>query len=186
LGGNISVDGGESQMIKIEIPTLGPTSRLEAYGDNEERLTGNEVYPVIGKPIEGIRDLIPDEKISTLLREMAGLTKHWDCLPKAKKCVEGLGFGVVVVGSLLVVSGDLKSEYGYLFNPPYEFHAWVVLSRPVKGKPHQIMDLGLPGVIDKGLNTSDEVGPFLVDREPSILIGAPPEWCKYVPVEVIK
>ena len=51
-------------------------------------------------------------------------------------------------------------------------------TKPVR---ENIIDLALPFVIEKGLNTKDEIGFFLMDREPFILAGKPPSWIKYEP-----
>jgi hypothetical protein len=83
-----------------------------------------------------------------------------------------------MIGSLLVVSGDGKSEYGHYFNPPYEFHAWLQ-EGPI------IVDVALPGVIESGLMLTDEVGPFISGREPLILAGEPLTWMKYQAVDEI-
>jgi hypothetical protein len=171
---------------EIKIPTLGPTTKMATLMDDAGKLmTGDESYPVIGTGGEENGPLISAETIRAIISEMKGLNQHWDCLPKAQKAVNILGFGWIVAGSLLVTSGDYESQYGYYFNPPYEFHAWVVLDDPRKYPKPRLMDMALAGVIDKGLNTSDEVGPCLLDREPSILVGYPPDWCQYIPVEVI-
>jgi len=165
----------------IKIPVLGPTTKLTSRAASEEvLLTGDEAYPVQGEIVNDSLVSVLTNKIPEILSEIRGLHRYWDCLPKTKKAAKILGFGEVWVGSLLVVSGDYKSEYGYLFNPPYEFHSWLSLD-----DSGTILDVALPGVIEMGLITSDEVGPYLVDREPYILAGKPPLWCKYVPVEVV-
>jgi hypothetical protein len=172
---------------EIKIPVMGPTTKLTTIADEAPvLLTGDESYPLVGENPGDRRDSISGDQIRRIIRAMKGMNKHWDCLPKAQAVREVLGFGVVVVGSLFVVSGDHKSEYGYLFNPPFEFHAWVILDDPRVYWNPRLFDFGLAGVIDKGLNTSDDQGPYLVDREPAILKGVPPEWCRYVPVEVIR
>ena len=42
-----------------------------------------------------------------------------------------------------------------------------------------IIDMALPGVIQKGLTTFDSIGAFLVGREPVILAGTPEPWMMY-------
>lgn len=139
--------------------------------DEDPLLSGDERFPVIGDAISEIEAL----HIQTAIR---GLNAHWNCLEKAQITRNVLDRGVVVVGSLMIVSGDLKSEYGYHFNPPFEFHAWVMHNG-------EIIDVSLPGVIDKGLTTHDEYGPYLVGREPVILASTPLEWMKYSTKEII-
>jgi len=59
-----------------------------------------------------------------------------------------------------------------------EFHAWLTL----RHIPKVIIDFSLPGLIIRGLKTGDANGPFLVNREPSILASEPPPWAIYQPV----
>lgn len=137
----------------------------------DPQLKGDESWPIHG-------DLITPEQAGVLIQLLKGKNRYWDCLPKAQ-IVKTITGGVVCCGSCLIVSGDYKSEYGYYFNPPYEFHAWVEVE-------NGIIDISLPGVIEKGLYTSDAVGPFLLDRTPVILAGKPdPKWMKYVKFEEI-
>lgn len=145
------------------------TGMCDFHEDKNELLSGNERWPVVGRKVD-------EETVGTILRSFAGLGKYWDCLEKAKKSQKILG-GRVVIGELMVVSGDHKSGYGYYWRPPFEFHAWVEL------EGGGIFDGALPGVIEKGLRTSDTVGPYLVDREPVILAGEPRDWMKYQPKE---
>ncbi len=83
------------------------------------------------------------------------------------------------MGAAKVMSGDYMSTYGFEYNPPYEFHAWVVDNG-------NIIDLALPGVIEKGLITKDDVGYYLVKRKPVILAGTEPNWISYKQFELIK
>jgi len=111
--------------------------------------------------------------VGKLLTSFSGLQRYWNCLEKAYRAQRLLGRGRVVLGSLLIASGDGQSEYGYYFNPPLEFHAWLDLGSGV------IFDPALPGVIEKGLTTCDSVGPYIIDREPVILAGQPLDWMRY-------
>ena len=172
-------------MTVIAIPTIGPTTGMSSLLDDTEAvLTGDESWPIVGEGFAEDLALVPEETVWRIMREMVGLNKYWDCLPKAKLAQEISNVGFVVVGSLLVTSGDGQSQYGYYFNPPYEFHAWVSL-RPPSLSPGPILDVALPGVIEKGLITSDDIGPYLINREPVILCGYPPSWCQYVPAKVL-
>lgn len=140
--------------------------------NNDERLKGDEEFKILG-------NLLTLKDMRILKPQIAGLLRHWDCVEKARIARNHLGKGRIFVGSLMVKSGDYKSEYGYYFNPPLEFHAWLCL------KNGRIIDIALPGVIEKGIISEDAYGPFLVDREPVVLAGFPPEWVTYKPVQEI-
>ena len=133
--------------------------------DRNILLTGQERYPIVGKLV------FPAAAYRVWEEEFKGLNQYWDCLPKAQKVQKAFG-GIIILGSLFVMSGDYQSRYGYEFNPPYEFHAWVEIESG-------LLDFALPGVIEKGLTTRDEVGPFIVGRSPMILAGKPPRWLQY-------
>jgi len=133
--------------------------------DFSEVMTGEERWPILG-------DVVSEEEIWRVVAELKGLGRFWNCIDKARKCKEILGVGQVVHGSMLVWSGDWKSQYGFHWHPPYEFHSWVMLDGG-------LIDVALPGVVEKGLRTSDDVGPYLVQREPVILAGKPPDWLLY-------
>ena len=159
----------------VKIPTIGPTTGMSSLFEDKELLTGEEIWPILG-------DKVSADQVQRIVREMAGLNKCWACLPKTKWALHILGKGRIVIGSLLVTSGDGKSQYGYYFRPPYEFHSWLDLENDPKGP---ILDVALPGVIETGLTTSDEIGPYLINREPVVLAGTPPNWCQYIPVEYL-
>jgi len=146
------------------------TTGLTTITQDTELLTGSERYPIIG-------DAVSEDDVASLFTSFRNLRKYWDCLGKAYRAQNFLGKRRVMLGSLLVVSGDWKSEYGYYWNPPFEFHAWLDLGSGA------IFDAALPGVIEKGLTTRDSVGPYIVDREPVVLAGPPLSWMKYRPVE---
>lgn len=148
------------------------TTAFNTIKHNDPRLLGTERFPIIGNALSV-------SEMETIMKALKGYRKHWNCFEKAKIVVEILGKGVVALGSLTVVSGDNRSTYGYMFNPPFEFHAWVQVSRDT------IIDIALPGVIDKGLTSSDEYGPYLVNREPVILAGKPLPWTIYETNEVM-
>lgn len=137
---------------------------------NDVLLDGTEVWPILGNIID-----MPTYK--HIMQHCVGLTRQWHCLEKAMMVKRVVPNCNVIIGKCLVWSGDGTSNYGHEFNPPYEFHAWCQ-------HPDGIIDIALPGLIEKGLTTSDEYGPFLVGRKPVILAGKEPQWAHYVPHEV--
>ena len=135
-------------------------------------MTGEEKYPIVGTAIDS-------ETIKKIVCSFKGLNRHWNCVDKAQKSQAILGRGIVVGGSLMVLSVDLNSSYGYYWNPPFEFHAWVDLGDGL------IFDAALAGVIEKGLTTEDAIGPYLVGNTPVILAGPPMGWTAYKQEEVL-
>ena len=129
-------------------------------------LTGDESYPVDGC-------FVPNKTVQQIQKEFAGLKVHWNCLEKAQIAQRILKHGTVVVGSLLVWNGNFSCNYGYQYNPPFEFHAWIRLGSGI------IFDPGLPGVILKGMITYDHIGPAINGRQPVILNGIPSKWMEY-------
>jgi hypothetical protein len=74
-----------------------------------------------------------------------------------------------------VYSKNFGSSYGFEFNPPLEFHAWVNYG-------DNIIDLALPGVIEMGCILKDKYGPYL-DRKPIVLAGEEiPNWIEYTAI----
>jgi hypothetical protein len=138
--------------------------------DTNEILTGKERYPVIG-------NLLLQEEADLIMGRLKGMNRFWDCLFKnytAQVLLRLKRFGAIqVAGSLMIMSKDLLSSYGYYFNPPLEFHSWLRCDNGM------IIDLALPGVIEKGLITSDKDGPYIIGRKPIILAGKPKNWMKY-------
>ena len=155
------------------------TTAFASKEDNAELILGTEWYETVG-------DFIDREDINEIFESYAGLTRHWHCLEKTKRAADIIGEGLVCIGSLMVRSSDNKSEYGYYYNPPYEFHAWLLLMQRVTETHGNlvIFDAALPGVIEKGLVTCDEIGPSLVGRKPVILNGKPKEWMRYDTCEI--
>jgi hypothetical protein len=130
--------------------------------------TGEEDYPIIG-------DLFSKEDCEWAFTIFAikKYKRYWNCLEKAKIIADYLGKKEIVLGELVVWSKDWKTAYGFKFNPPYEFHAWVQYEE-------NIIDLALPGVIELGSLMEDEHGPYLIGRKPIILASKMvPEWIKY-------
>lgn len=146
--------------------STGFTTLIE---DVDKIMTGKERYPIVG-------DLVTEEEAVKVLTELKGLNLHWQCLPKVEITKGILGIGVIAIGEIRVMSGDFLSTYGHNFNPPYEFHAWLEVG-------DGIVDFALPGLIEKGLNSSDEIGPYLIGRKPIILAGNKPDWIYYKKIE---
>ncbi len=120
-------------------------------------MTGKEKYKIIG-------NYKNTTLIKQLLKQCKGLRLYWDCMAKAKLVTKELG-GKVAIGKTYVWSGDFKSQYGFEYEPPYEFHAWC----EVKGF---IIDIALPGVIQMGLELHDHIGPYITNRKPIIYAGS--------------
>jgi hypothetical protein len=134
--------------------------------DRDATLTGEEQYPIIGSAV-------PEEIVRIILTHYKGLNRYWDCIKKAQIASEILGRGEVWLGAAMVASSDWLSSYGHYWNPPFELHAWVELGNGL------IFDAALPGLIQKGMETCDHVGPALTGREPVILAGFPTRWMYY-------
>jgi len=139
--------------------------------DQDQILTGEERYPVIGPSLT-------KEQATEIYSRFTGLNRYWDCIDKARITLKVLeNKGVVCYGSTLILCKhhDHIASYGYLYTPPFEFHAWVELFNG------DIIDCGLPGAIEKGLSTSDEKGPFLINVKPFIFAGPKDmlPWVKY-------
>lgn len=143
--------------------------------DAQELMTG-EMYPIYSYGDKVISEQIVKELLQTFFR--LKLNRYYACIEKAKLVASYLGIASIHLGSLMVTSTEKGVAYGYLYNPPLELHAWV----QVKDK---IIDFALAGTIEKGLKTKDDVGYFLVDREPVILAGTPAPWMKYVTHEIV-
>jgi hypothetical protein len=137
-------------------------------------LTGEENYPLIGDntPLPFSRD---KKAAGDIQKSFKGLPRYGSCLEKSVIAQELIG-GAVCLGSLWVFSAKNGGAYGFDYNLPYEFHAWI------KMLDGRIIDFALPGVIERGIILKDEHGPYLEGREPAILAGTPPEWVRYVPV----
>jgi hypothetical protein len=157
-------EGKETLLVLLGGQTMIETTALTTFtGDLGEALTGDERYPIVG-------EAATPEEVEAILKSFEGLNPYWDCIEKAKRAVRILGRGRVVLGAMMIASADMSSTYGHYFNPPFEFHAWVDLGNGI------VFDAALPGTIIKGTNTSDDIGPMLVGREPIVLAGRPREW----------
>lgn len=133
--------------------------------DLDKVMSGCERYPVVG--------LVTGHNYGKeLIKKFKGLNTYWNCLEKAVITAKHFGFDEIAIGSLLIFNLDYTATYGYAYNPPLEFHAWVP-----DGK--SIIDFALPGAIEKGLMLRDSVGVFLKGRMPVILAGVPDRWLRY-------
>lgn len=159
----------------------GNTTCFAAISSDDPILTGEEVFNIYGPKFQENMDgslaeqvkLIHENK-QVLIRSMKGLKRRWNCLEKAILVRLFINAGSVAIGRCVVWNNERDGTFGYYYNPPFEFHAWVELE-----KKKFIVDFGLPGVIEKGLNTADQYGYILKDIEPVILCGPVPEWLDY-------
>lgn len=148
------------------------TSSMAMINNADPDMTGSEWWPLIG-------NAVTESVAIDCIAKFKGLKRHWNCIDKAKIVSAALPDSHVALGSLMVFSRDMQSSYGYYFNPPFEFHAWVRWQ-------HYLIDFALPGVIEKGLTVCDHLGPVLTKRNPILLAGHPPNWIKYATREILK
>ena len=113
----------------------------------------------------------------------AKLNRYYDCIKKAKIVAEELDIKYIHFGSLKVESTEKGVMYGYSYNPPLELHAWLQLDSKINNTI--IIDFALAGTIEKGLITKDDIGYFLIDREPIVLAGKCPSWLHYKTYEIM-
>jgi len=165
---------GEKAMISLKPKDASEKIVMDM---TDERMTGEEEYPVVGSCLTQTEAL-------QLLRGCKGLRLTADCVQKAEvvlamqKSVPSLarlGKLVLCVGAVRVWSSDMSSAYGHDFRPPIECHAWIQSMTFQK----VIVDLALPGLVLRGSRLSDEIGPFLVGRDPVLLAGVPEAWMQY-------
>ena len=152
----------------------GETTCFAKVSLDDPVLTGEESYRVIGPDISFVRNI--RSQYSEIMRKMKGLNRHYSCLEKALVVKAHIPYGYLTIGSLMVWNHDRSGSYGHYYNPPLEFHAWVMVEQMDK---ILVVDFGLPGVIEKGLITADHIGPVLSDIEPVILCGRPFQWTDY-------
>ena len=150
----------------------GKTTCLVPLSNDEPKLTGKEVYPIVGPPSE--MSLFLEAEYGSIMKKMKGLNRHYSCLEKALIVRSHIQGGIVIIGSLLIWNNERTGTYGYYYNPPLEFHAWVQLFNPM-----MIIDFGLPGAIEKGMLARDHIGPILKDMNPVILCGMPLSFTVY-------
>lgn len=151
------------------------TTRLTAISETDELMTGYEKYNMIGDQPQSMTNLwnrvrSMDRKIILTFK---GLKRNWSCIEKAILAQSIIGAGDVIIGACEVMNNERTGTYGYYYNPPFEFHSWVQFNQDF------LVDFALPGVIEQGLKTRDEIGYILTDIEPVILCGTPPEWLHY-------
>ena len=156
-----------TRLMKDKGEIMPVTTKITSFIQDQNIKMGDSFYPMQGSAIT-------INTANTILAECKKqeLLKYWNCIEKAKLARSIIGVGTVYVGSLYIYSSDFLSRFGYEFNPPYEFHSWLQIGK-------DIIDIALPGVIEKGKNTSDEIGPFLIGRSPIILAGRPTSWMEY-------
>lgn len=155
----------------------GMSSDVFIDWDPSNLMTGREKYPLLPGAC------ILQEVVEEISSKFEGLALTSDCLEKneivQRELRSKLHFQTIqCLGAIRVISGDGLSLFGFDFNPPIEFHAWLAL----RNTPKVIIDFSLPGLIIRGLGGGDANGPFLVNREPSILASEPPPWVIYQPV----
>lgn len=126
-------------------------------------MTGEEMYPISGK-------MLTEWGLAQIYKECKGLQLYGDCLAKNLKAFEFLhdNFGVAPVlcmGALEI--GYRETEYGFLYNPPHEFHAFLCFPKDYGA----IVDVALPGAILRGQRMRDERGYFLCGPYPMVLAG---------------
>jgi hypothetical protein len=155
----------------------GTTKITSVFDEDAQEVMTGKMYSIHSRnssPI--ISESIAKELIDTFYQ--LKLNRYYACIEKAKLVASHLRIQHIVLGALLVESTEPGVAYGYAYNPPLELHAWVEVGE-------NIIDFALAGTIEKGLKTKDEIGYFLVDREPIILAGKPPTWAKYTPHEIV-
>lgn len=138
----------------------------------EIKMTGKEEYPVKDA------DLIPRRVIDKITSQFKGLARYAECLEKNRIAQEELG-GFLVLGKIAIISAKDNGCFWMDYNPPLEFHAWLVFNT-------MIFDFALPGMIERGGRIKDSLGPFVEGRDPFILIGEPPEWIYYEAKEIFR
>lgn len=149
-------------------PDMITTGMFSLWNSKQVLLNENDIWPILG-------DELKSDELKKLIGQCSErrLPRNWGCLEKAILVAENLKRGTVEVGSFYIWSSTMENQYGFEFNPPFEFHAWVRLSN------RKIIDIALPGVIETGLNTCDQIGPYLIGREPIVLAGDVPSWLVY-------
>lgn len=160
------------------------TTAIATRFDDQVEMTGEESFPIQGR-------YLVSEDAKKLMSQCKGLHPYFNCLEKAKLVKELKGYGEIVIGGLLVWNKKKTANFGYYFNLPFEFHAWWEPCPFDNEKENyklgtNIIDISLPGVIEKGMNTIDAMGALIEDRSPFILAGKPLDWTDYEPKYVMK
>jgi hypothetical protein len=124
-------------------------------------MRGDEAYKIVG-------GILTEKDMAIIGQSFKGLQLYGDCLSKNLKAFEYLnrrGDFFICMGSLEVCYQN--TEYGFLFNPPFEFHAFLV-SFP---RRKLVVDVSLPGVILRAQQSGDAQGRWLDGLEPFIMAG---------------
>lgn len=137
-------------------------STMRPIKESDRRCLDTDIYPSVG-------NLITPEEIKVCASAFVDrqFVFGFDCVQKSMVAAsllqnEERGNLEVHIGSCIVFGEG--TSYGHAINPPFEFHAWIF-----SPKQNAIYDLGLPGLIHTGLNTSDEYGPFLSGVDPVVM-----------------
>ena len=144
--------------------------------DAQDLMTG-EMYPIYSNDNNPILTEMQAKDLLAIFH-LNKFNRYYDCIRKAKLTAKFFQVAAIHLGSLMLESTEKGVQYGYEYHPPLELHAWVRID-------NNILDLGLPGTIEKGLSTKDDIGYFLSNREPVILAGKPASWMKYVTHEIV-
>ena len=147
------------------------------FDEDAQELMTDKMYPLYSHKSKPIIAEIQANKLTKIFVEQK-LNRFYACIEKAKIVANYFSIDVIHLGSLMVESTEDGVSYGYLYNPPLELHAWVEIV-------DNIIDFALAGTIEKGLMTKDNIGPFLINREPIILAGIAPPWLHYKTHQVI-
>lgn len=160
------------------------TKITTVFDEDSQQIMTNESYPLYSY---GSNPIINKDDADALLQLFVKLklNRFYDCIEKAKRVAKYFNIRSIHLGSLMIDSDESGVSYGYLYNPPLELHAWVQIYNNIINNYYNIIDFALPGTIEKGLITKDEVGPFLVNREPVILAGTPANWMHYKTYEIV-
>lgn len=157
---------------------LSSTKLTTRFDSDAQELVSDKIYPVYP---DNLFQVLSDSDIQHITNSFVHhkLNRYYDCIQKAKLAAEYLNIKEIHLGSLMIHSTEEGVSYGYMYNPPLELHAWLQIQ-------DKIIDFALPGTIEKGLATKDEIGYFLVGREPVILVGIPAKWMIYRTHEIVK
>ena len=153
------------------------TTITTAFDKDAQDLMTGEMYPIYSNDNKPI---LTEMQAKDLLKifHLNKFNRYYDCIRKAKLTAKFFQVTAIRLGSLMLESTEKGVQYGYEYHPPLELHAWVQIE-------DNIIDLALPGTIEKGLQTKDDVGYFLVNRKPIILAGVPATWLHYETHEII-
>ena len=141
--------------------------------DLDNRMTGDEIYPILADRSDGVAMVIGTELARThIFRSFKGYLTFGDCLSKNKmtfNIVERLfpGKFELAKGSMRIFCKKTQCLYGFNWNPPLEYHVWI----QKKENHAYIIDMALPGVILRGSESGDDKGFFIEGMKPFAYIG---------------